>query len=112
MSMTIPWHRLARIGALVILAGGCGEHTVVDASSPDRSVPEPIPCTTVFDCPRYDCQNFDCRRGECVIATNVAANTICAVSRTGVCNGEGACVECIADRQCMAPQTCVDEECE
>jgi hypothetical protein len=70
------------------------------------------------DCPEpaSDCLAKACDGNVCGDPTNVAIDTACATApgeggggggvMAGVCDGNGACVECNNDTQCTAPEVC------
>jgi hypothetical protein len=55
----------------------------------------------------------DDQTGECIPGDDQPPGIPCdlLVSGDGVCDGQGACVECIGDEQCSAGQTCGDNHC-
>lgn len=65
-------------------------------------------CDGPRDCPApAECQIATCVGGDCG-TDNEAAETPCDLVATddGVCDGSGACVECVNDDQCTSPATC------
>jgi hypothetical protein len=63
----------------------------------------PPECTMPSECPNApECQTATCNNEMCGVE-NVASGMTCT---TGVCDGNGACVECLKDGDCTAPDTC------
>lgn len=70
-------------------------------------------CTMASDCPGEDtsCQTPTCSDGTCGI-DYAAAETSCTEDGGTKCDGEGACVACLASSDCASPQVCKDTACE
>ncbi|HTM19231.1 MAG TPA: hypothetical protein VL172_01945, partial [Kofleriaceae bacterium] len=84
------------------MAAGCGGDD--DGAQPDAGDVNPadaadLGCQPVDD--GNDCTQDLCD-GDSPVYIDVAAGTACA---TGVCDGAGACVDCVADDDC-APDAC------
>ena len=68
-------------------------------------------CTLPNDCPGMDttCSTRTCDAGQCGLALAPAA-TPCTEGGQ-VCDGQGACVECVDASQCTSPQICNNSTC-
>ena len=68
-----------------------------------------VTCPDAGECVSNVCDPAD---GECK-AQNDGINTGCDLGGSaGVCDGQGACVECNIDAQCGAGETCIDNTCQ
>jgi hypothetical protein len=104
----------AVFGALwALLAGGChliggiDEFTYAEAAGgggPDGCDPA--------TCPGLDepCLRRVCPGGACGFAP-VASGTACSDSIVGVCDGDGACVECLTTEDCSGDDVCDEHDC-
>ncbi len=69
----------------------------------------PDPCPDAGECVTNVCDPAD---GSCT-PQNDGINTGCDLGGSpGVCDGQGACVECNIDAQCASGETCVNNVCE
>ncbi len=68
-------------------------------------------CMTPQDCPGMDtaCQKRTCMAGQCGV-NNLPAGTVCSVGSGKLCDGNGACVECLVGPDC-ASGVCVQHQC-
>lgn len=69
-------------------------------------------CTAHTECPGSDttCRVRECVDGECGFAF-AEALTSCTEDEGSVCDGKGACVDCIDQGQCTGTESCVDNLC-
>lgn len=70
-----------------------------------------VQCATSTDCTAAECRVTSCERttGTCSAPTPAPAGTPCSAGR--VCNGEGSCVQCVADDDCDPNEMCMDRMC-
>lgn len=112
---------------IALLLSGCGQIVGLDwtpieeaaeeaggtsGAGPSATAPAtggaPLPCAAASACPDDEdpCTSSTCVDGVCG-SEPAAAGTPCAA---GICDGAGACVECLSDAQC-ASGLCVDRQC-
>lgn len=65
-------------------------------------------CAEASDCPELsvDCLGWTCPDGICE-RIDLPEGTACDDNDGQWCNGEGQCVECVADAQCMSSHFCL-----
>lgn len=61
--------------------------------------------------PSNDCQFAACVNDECVPNSPVSTSTPCSTAGGKVCDGKGACVECVEVSQCPYGQVCKEGGC-
>ncbi len=82
---------------LSALAAGCGDNRPYD--------PDALPCEPVDD--GNDCTNDICDENGQPTSVDRGAGETCS---GGVCDGDGACVECIEDEDCGDGESCTEAD--
>ncbi len=96
-----PYHLVADD----VATGGGGGGASVGAGGNDAGVP----CIVDQDClsAGLDCAHATCNNGECKIVLT-ATGLPCNAGTSGVCNGQGTCVECTLPEHCTS---IIEDEC-
>lgn len=126
------------LGALVVCAASCAK--IVDADGPysladggssgstggsgalggSSNAGGGVSCTTSADCPTTSAACFvnTCVDGSCRLQDAVVG-TLCSAGLPNVCNGQGACVECVEPGHCVGiiedqctKRACVNNSCQ
>ena len=71
-----------------------------------------VECSQPADCPGSDgeCGSRTCSAGSCGMDL-VTAGTACTEAGGKVCDGQGACVECVTSSHCAPTETCSSQVC-
>ena len=108
---------LTASSAVALIVGGCGLFTAVDrdlipqegggggsGGSGGSSTGE---CASPSDCPGSDvtCSFRTCEQATCGVSFAAAASA-CSEDGGNVCDGDGACVQCLQDEDCEPFHTC------